>query len=325
VTRASVAIGLVGASLLAGAAARADDTIWDRAVAEDEALAARARYEQELEIGNEDVQLAASEVSWRDKKRHVVHAVSAYRNATIALPDEPEAHYRLATTQYTYYLVCQTPTPLCDPDAVDVDVMRDVVTHMHEFTRLAPLDIRGTDLLFQRAILHTKLTTKEDLEAAVADYEAYLDRIEDNELGNDTSGILGNLAETYMMVGRLDDAIAAYERAAAMGGDVSTVYGLAVALDRDGQGTRARQIITSLKLSAFELFQQKVAKGETFFVPEGEVNYYLALVEEALGMPQQAIVHWDLFIRSKAHPEFADRAKHNRDALKARVAKSRTK
>ena len=74
-----------------------------------------------------------------------------------------------------------------------------------------------------------------------------------------------------------------------------------------------------LNLTAFETFQTNVSSGKTFFVPPGEVNYYLALAEESLGMPQQALVHWERFLTSKAHPQFAPRAKHNRDVLRARL------
>jgi tetratricopeptide (TPR) repeat protein len=327
VSRRRTPVALAAAAALAAGAldrpARADDdTVWAEASADPEAAAVRAKYERELEAGNEDVQLAAG-ADWRDKRRHIVHAVQAYRNATIAMPDGAEAHYRLAVTEFTYFLGCVRATPLCDPDNLDRDVMRDVVEHLDAFTRLAPLDPRGTELLFERAILRTKLTTKPDLEAAIVDYETFLDRIVDGETATELSGILGNLAETYMMVGRIEEAIGAYEQAAAMGGDVSTSYGLAVALDRDGQGTRARQILAGLKLTGYESFQHKVLSGQTFFVPEGEVNYYYALAEEALGLTQQALVHWELFIRSKAYPAFEARAKHNRDALKARLNKWR--
>jgi tetratricopeptide (TPR) repeat protein len=316
VTRAA----LVAALVFAGAALARADTVWDRAIADGETEAAMDTYRRQLEAGNEEVTLAASEPPGRSKYNRVRRAITAYRNAVTAAPDEPEAHYRLGITAYTYLLVCDIgATVLCDPDHPDPAVMQDVADHWHRFTELAPLDIRGTGLLFARAILHTKLTTRENLELAIVDYESILERIEGFERGTDLSAVVSNLAETYMMVGRLDEAIAAYERSAGMGGDISSMYGLAVALDRDGQGTRARQIISGLKLAAFETFQTNVSSGKTFFVPPGEVNYYLALAEESLGMPQQALVHWERFLQSKAHPQFAPRAKHNRDVLRTRL------
>lgn len=313
-------VALIGALIVAGGAFARADTVWDRAIADGETEAAMDTYRRQLQSGNEDVALAASEPPGRSKYNHVRRALTAYRNAVTAAPDQPEAHYRLAITEYTYLLVCDVgATGLCDPDQPDPAVMQDVADHWHRFTDLAPLDVRGTALLFPRAIIHTKLTTPDNLALAILDYEAILDRLEGFERGTDVSAVVSNLAETYMMVDRLDDAIAAYERSAGMGGDISTMYGLAVALDRDGQGTRARQIISGLKLTAFETFQTNVSSGKTFFVPPGEVNYYLALAEESLGMPQQALVHWERFLTSKAHPQFAPRAKHNRDVLRTRL------
>jgi tetratricopeptide (TPR) repeat protein len=301
---------------------RADDSVWDRATVDVDEEAARFDYERNLEAGDEDVQLAVSDSEARSKRRHVMHALAAYRAAIAAKPDEPEAHYKLGVAEYTFLLACDnrhTVSLLCDPDNPDPAVMEDVVAHWHKFTELAPLDSRGFALLFPRAILHTKLATKDHFLLAIADYEAILDRREGSQIGPADDTTLSNLAETYMMVDRLDDAIATYERAAAIGADTSTLYGLAVALDRDGQGTRARRIIADQGKDAFEQFQASVAIGRTFFVPEGEAYYYLALVNEALGLNQQAIIHYDLFLRSGAHPQYQARAKHNRDALKAKL------
>jgi tetratricopeptide (TPR) repeat protein len=296
------------------------DSVWDEATTDVDAEQAKFSYQRNLEAGNEDVQLAVSELDPKRKRSHVLHALAAYRNSIAAMPDEPEAHYRLGIAEYTFMLACKQAWALCDPDNPDPQVLRDVVDHWHRFTDLAPLDTRGNALLFPRAILHTKLATKADFLLAVADYEELIDRHDGDDItARGTDNTLSNLAETYMMVDRLDDAIETYDRANALGGDISTVYGLAVALDRDGQGTRARQVIAKLGLEAFTDFEANVAAGQTFFVPEGEVYYYRALVEEALGLPQQAIIHWDLYIRSGAHPQYQPRAKHNRDALKAKL------
>jgi tetratricopeptide (TPR) repeat protein len=319
--RAPAAIAILFAFGASGV--RADDSVWDRATLDVDIESARFDYQRHLEAGDEDVQLAVTNGELRSKRRHVMNALASYRAAINAMPDEPEAHYRLGVAEYTFMLACETvhasTALLCDPDNPDPAVMQDVVDHWHKFTELAPLDNRGNALLFPRAILHTKLATKEHFQLAIADYEAILDRREGAQIGATDDTTLSNLAETYMMVDRLDDAIGTYERAAAIGADTSTMYGLAVALDRDGQGTRARQIISQQGTEAFEQFQDSVAKGRTFFVPDGEQYYYLALVNEALGLKQQAIIHYDLFLRSGAHPQYQARAKHNRDAIRAKL------
>jgi tetratricopeptide (TPR) repeat protein len=318
VTARARLVAIVAASLALAAPAGADDTIWDRAIADADAAASRAAYARALEDGDESIQLAGAEGEDTHKKRLVTRAVAAYRKAIAARPDEPEAHYRLGTTLFVYYYACdEHVTLLCDPKQPDPVVMREIVDRWQSFTTLAPLDTRGDGLLFSRALLHTKLGTRDDFFAAIADYEAFRKRADDATLA-DIGNAHANLAETYMMVGRLDDAIAMYELAAQRSAEVSTIYGFAVALDRDGQRTRARQLIQSLKQTGFEAFQEQVGRGQTFFVPEEEVYFYYALVEEALGYHEQALVHYDRFLRSTAHPQYHPAADRNRKALAAK-------
>jgi len=315
--------GVLAIMLAFGAGGVRADSVWDQAVVDTDAESAQFSYDRNLEAGNEDVQLAVTDVqNSSEKMHHALHALTEYRNAIKAKPDAAEAHYRLGIAEYTFFLACKDPNIMCDPNALDPQVMQDVVEHWHKFRELAPLDIRGESLLFSCAILHTKLGTQDNLLQAIADYEALIDRREGTDaIGGDKETVLSNLAETYMMVDRIDDSIATYDRAVALGADTSTIYGLAVALDRDGQGTRARELITRLGADAYQEFQDKIAKGLTFFVPDGEVYYYLALVDEALGLYQQSIIHWDLYIRSGAHPQFQPRAKHNRDAIAAKIGR----
>lgn len=316
--------GVLAIMLAFGAGGVRADSVWDQAVVDTDAESAQFSYDRNLEAGNEDVELAASEQSQDVKARHVTDAVTAYRAAIKASPELPEAHYRLGLTEFAFMLACNRKTAwkLCDPGNLDPAVIQDVVNEWHIFTDRAPLDIRALGLLFERALLHTKLGTPENFGLAVADYESLSNRLDGSTLGlADETTILANLAETYMMLGRIDDALATYERAVARGGDPSTVYGFAVALDRDGEGTRARELVTKLGLDAYEQFQRDIKDGKTFFVPDGEVYYYLALVDEALGLNQQSIIHWDLYLRSGAHPQFQPRAKHNRDALAAKIGR----
>ena len=119
------------------------------------------------------------------------------------------------------------------------------------------------------------------------DYQARIDR--EASSGRDLSTTMANLAETYMMLGDLDRAIAAYESVRRLGSDASATFGLAVALDRDGQGVRARELARGVGLDGFELYKTRVEQtGEIFYVPEGERYYYFALVEEALGLDTSA-------------------------------------
>jgi tetratricopeptide (TPR) repeat protein len=193
------------------------------------------------------------------------------------------------------------------------------------FARLAPLDPRvDFEFMFDLAIAETQAAglTVEDtkvrarIEAALGFYQAALRRTLLGDTGAVQNEVLGNMAESYMMLGDLDDAIATYQQTLRAGaGDLSTTYGLAVAYDRDEQGAKARELVRALGADQFDGFKEKIRRGDVFFVPLGEERYYLALAEEAFGDDDQAIIDWQAFIDSKAHPQFAARAKANRDAL----------
>src|SRR5262249_58398487 len=122
--------------------------------------------------------------------------------------------------------------------------------------------------------------------------------------GGGEEQLLGNMAETYMMRGRLDDAIASYGRAVAAGAArVSTVYGLAVALDRDGSGEQAIRQIQGQGSEGLDAFTKECVRHTVFFVPNGESAYYFALANEAAGNLGVALTLWSRYVHSCAHPE----------------------
>jgi tetratricopeptide (TPR) repeat protein len=190
------------------------------------------------------------------------------------------------------------------------------LAHWEAFGRLAPLDPRVRETLFRMAIVHTKLAGQADLERAADAYALLFERTDLSTIRGDTAGTwLANLAETYMMIGRLDDAIVTYQRALSYANRALYAYGLAVALDRDEQGRKAREIMRDYVASdrLRELDQEGI-----FFVPEGERNYYLALGHEVMGNLEAAVAHYRLFIDSGAHPRYQPRAIANlRDVEKA--------
>jgi tetratricopeptide (TPR) repeat protein len=189
------------------------------------------------------------------------------------------------------------------------------------FEARAPLDPRISDILLRRALLNTKLvnglaTDHGRLEAAARDYRAALDRSDGISTTRGDEQMLGNLAETYMMLDRLDDAIDMYQQAVAAGAArTSTVYGLAVALDRDGQGDQAIRRILGQGEEGFDSFEKEFFRATIFFVPEGESNYYFALANEAFGNDGQALEYWGRYLKSGAHPEFQPRAKEHIEQL----------
>ena len=173
-----------------------------------------------------------------------------------------------------------------------------------------------------RALLNTKLVDgspadHRHLEKAARDYQAALDRGDGLSATRGDEQLIGNLAETYMMLDRLDDSIASYYRAIAAGAArVSTVYGLAVALDRDGSGEQAIRQIQGQGAEGLDAFTKECVRHSVFFVPSGESSYYFALVSEASGNYGAALTLWTRYIASGAHPEFQPRAREHIEALR---------
>ena len=157
-------------------------------------------------------------------------------------------------------------------------------------------------------LFRSKLVTDEQLNAARRDYLAIIAR---RPLTKIDGVVLGNLAETDMMLGDLDGAIEMYHRTLELDQSSEHYFGLAVALDRDEQGEEARTILRSLGIDAVRALAEHIQEHIVFYVPEGEQYYYLALGAEANGMDSDAIVLYDRFIASGAHPQYAPRARAN--------------
>ncbi|HWU90976.1 MAG TPA: tetratricopeptide repeat protein [Kofleriaceae bacterium] len=313
----------------ASTGARAD--VWQRALAPAPADAANDTYLRELREGDEHVGLATTHSgSLATIREQVQRAIQAYRNAAAARPSAAEPYFRIGSVLWSFYLeTCDadprysTRSPLADcsaPDAINTAIAEQAIQAWNTFEAKAPLDPRlGSGLgglLFSRAIVHTKLATRPHLEAAARDYEAILQRSDGK--GEVLTLVWGNLAETYMMLGRLDDAIDTYKETLRHGARISTWYGLAVALDRDGRAALARDAIVAQRLAGYRLFREEVESVQAFYVPRGEVFYYYALAEESFGRIDEALDYWNRFIASGAHPQYQPRAREHIDALLAK-------
>lgn len=287
-------------------------------------------YDSEMKTGDElAMQANAKGASYKTVRSLVDHAVMSYRNAAAAKPKAAEPYFRIGRLLYSFYFECDdvysaiNASPLCiarDTNLFDRKHAQEIIAAWDAFEQRAPLDPRLSvhlgvnEILFRRAILSTKLAGKANLEAAAHDYEKLLARTDAaNDADIDT--VYSNLAETYMMLGRLEDAIDEYHEALRHGASISTMYGLAVALDRDERTAAAFDVIQSQGLVALRQFHESVMKGGTFFVPRGEEYYYFALAHEAFGETDAAIEYWQKYIQSGAHPEFQPRAKAHLAAL----------
>lgn len=326
-------------ALVLTASSVAHGNVWKRAIESDTpARAAQDKYESEMRQGDEYALKAnMAGASLREIRQQIQNAVMSYRAAAAAKPDEGEPYYRIGKLLYSMYFDCtgsyarHRASPLCDRSGRYFDRKRaeEIIAAWDAFEERKPLDPRlsvgafgDTEILFERAILHTKLATKEHLEAAARDYEKLLAR-HDGRYGA-AERILGNLAETYMMLGRLDEALEMYREALRDASDTSTWYGYAVALDRDENPDLALEIIRSLGRDQRQEFYLGVMRGSTFFVPEGEKYYYFALADQAFGLDEEAIENWRKFIDSGAHPAYQPRAKAHLASLLAKVKKKKT-
>lgn len=320
-------------------AARAD--VWKDASTRGKPDPNRDTYNAKLTSGDELAIEATAAKTRAEMRRLVGLAASSYREAATAEPSEAEPYFRLGELLYSFYLECvdqetYPPSMLCDSDPSQFDRQhaQQLVDTWDAAEARAPLDPRFSvtgdegGILFRRAILNTRLHGKKNLEAAARDYEAFLSRAPGDSEGAQTTkhNVLSNLAETYMMLDRLDDAIEMYRRALEEGPSVDTAYGLAVALDRDGHASAALDQVRAQTYESWKGrngFWQRVTIPPylTFFVPDGEKYYYFALIEEAFAHYDESIRYWKAYIASGAHPEFQLRAKQHIEALQAEVKK----
>ncbi|ACY14970.1 hypothetical protein [Haliangium ochraceum] len=275
-----------------------------------------AAYQELLQKGDR-LALQAMEMrrALRVRRRHhqlgeriALNAVASYEAAAERRPGEGEPHYRAAEVLRAHFLSLDSPGR-SDPVIRDRALAERALAHWSAFEDLEPLDPRVTATLFERALVRTRLATEDDFQHAIRHYELLLQRSDLSALGGDAAATwLSNLAETYMMVGRLSEAIAMYKRSLAYGSQPSYGYGLAVALDRDGQYHLAREVMQAYAATDN---MRDLRRGSVFFVPAGELDYYLALGYEALGEFAKASEHYQRFIASGAHPRYHAQARAN--------------
>ncbi|MEZ4400961.1 MAG: hypothetical protein R3B06_13125 [Kofleriaceae bacterium] len=328
---AHVALALALALALAATPAAATPA-WQTATA-DERQAARA-YDEAMLAGDDALALAVASQVREPRRRLVERALRAYALAAMARPEAVEPHQRAAATLRAFYVDCRADddAALCDGrgDRVDQVAGERLIDAWNAIERLAPMDPQVVEhILFDRAIVHTKLFVGAHLEAALADYQTLLARR--GVTGSSPllsavgqrATVLGNLAETEMMLGRLDDAIDHYREAFGLSGDVAHGYGLAVALDRDEQRQAAAEVLARMGRATVEDFPLALGRGGIFYVPAGEVYYYLGLGAEFLGDDVAALEHFQTYLASGANPRYQPRAVAHVAAARARLARRR--
>jgi tetratricopeptide (TPR) repeat protein len=308
------------------AAAPTPSTLWGAATADPEASIRATRYAEAMHLGHElgraalasDFNRSGDDLPPSTRLIITNRAAQAFRDAAQIDPTAADPHYYLALLIMYGRLECRG----CD---FEPRLATEALAAIDAFEARAPLDPRlGISLFTKRAIYHTRLagfttgdTAKKHLEIALVNYRITVERHAATRA--DSEVVYGNMAETLMMLGDVEEAIEQYRQALRVRPSTGVTLGLAVALDRDERGTEARSLLRDLGTAAIGEWELSVSSGDTFYVPEGEVYYYRALINETFGNVEAAIDGYDRFIQSRAHPQFTPRAIANRNALRARL------
>jgi tetratricopeptide (TPR) repeat protein len=148
-----------------------------------------------------------------------------------------------------------------------------------------------------------------------------------------------NTAELLMVLGRLPEAEARYREAIELDTPASgrienpyglalSTYGLAVALDRDDERDAAREMMAralTLDPRHAKLTAAEQAGADVFFIPEGDVYYYLGLASELGGHVDDAEAAFQEFLARLPRSPWAGRARAHLETLTAlERASSRT-
>jgi tetratricopeptide (TPR) repeat protein len=133
-------------------------------------------------------------------------------------------------------------------------------------------------------------------------------------------GRLGEAAERYREAIRLDTPAAGAARIEPPHSLTLATYGLAVALDRAGEAEAAREMMARALLldpKHATLSAAEQPGADVFFVPEGDVYYYLGLAAEVAGDSDDGAAAFQEFLRRRPRAASASRARAHVDALMA--------
>jgi tetratricopeptide (TPR) repeat protein len=196
----------------------------------------------------------------------------------------------------------------------------DAAATLERAEPLARLPSQRSSCWFRLGIERSRLGRYRD---AVASYDQQI------ALGESDATVYANVAELLMALGRLReaeeryrDAIRIDERAGDRRGREQSLafsyYGLGVALDRDQQEGAAREAIGRAvamdpNTSLLRMAQQPGA--DVFFIPDGDVYYYLGLAGESLGNRDDAGAAFQEYVARQAKSPWVARARVHLAAL----------
>jgi tetratricopeptide (TPR) repeat protein len=260
---------------------------------------------------------------------HARAAIVAFERAIDLGPDDAELHFR--AMQAALYIDDTRSTSstrgLC---AVCRDGYEAVVRHVDALRRLDPLDPREAEVAWNVALALSKLGglggphATEYFERAIGEYARWR-RLSD-EANPDRAQSIGlgysNCAEILMAVGHLEQAIAFYRASTEFNpNEALNWYGLAVALDRDGQVEKAHAAMREAQARdrGRRGGPSRLIDDGVFFVPEGDVFYYEALSLEVKGDIPNAVAAYNKYLTRAKASLYHARAKERLEELRKRA------
>jgi tetratricopeptide (TPR) repeat protein len=314
VKRPAIGLGVAAAAVALGLAAPSaapSDDMWQRAAAP----AAQEAYRAAMQRGDQYALRAAEQQTLghgEPANSLALRAAEAYERAAAFDRKAAEPSYRAAEVLYLHF-VEESNHPQKHPAA-------RAIRHWAEFERKAPRDPRLESIYFRRSLTYTKLGGADNYKLAAADYEKELRLIDPGSAPEEQlARVLSNAAEIYMALGDLDRALTLYYDSIEYATQSQRLYafGLAVALDRDGQAAKAREIIRRFGGYSYEVLNPR--DGGVFFIPDGDEHYYHALGQETAGQLESAVNHFRQFLRAQPGSPYAGRARQNIERIEARM------
>jgi tetratricopeptide (TPR) repeat protein len=247
------------------------------------------------------------------------NAIAAYERA-LMVAEDVDVHYRAF---FAAGFIDDRKGDIC---VACKDGFEATVRHAEAVFRLDPSTPEARDLAFQSCLALSKLgglagaDADQYFERALQMYDRYrslVDEVSDqNRSAHSRSISYSNAAELLMALGRLDESIDYYRRAIeAYALEPLHYYGLAVAYDRDGQWKKAMSAMkTAIELSGSEGVG-RLRKEDVFFVPQGDLFYYLGLAQELLKNRDSAIDQYNRFLVRSPGNRYLDRAREHLQEL----------
>ena len=249
-------------------------------------------------------------------KRYARRALDAYEKALSLGGPDADLHYRALVMAWMYLdeprIVVRHVEGLREADARDPRDLLATSHLVHALAKLAGQGGPGAEALYQRTI---------------EEYEGWFARVDeaDPSLAGNLAVNHANAAEIMMAVGDLSGAIRHYRRSVELAsGEYLPYYGLAVALDRDGQPASAKEAMRAAlewDEGAQALQQADDPDSPIYFVPRGDKFYYLGLALETEGLTGPAIAAYRDFLQQAqaARAEYRALARKRIEALGGKV------